>query len=65
MQNSALGCVLALAHFGDPLVALPCALSATTHSLVGSALAALWQRQDRADAARRRVAPQPPAPTTG
>jgi BASS family bile acid:Na+ symporter len=39
MQNSALGAVLATLHFADPLTAVPCAISATTHSLLGSAFA--------------------------
>ena len=52
MQNSALGVVLATAHFADPLVAVPCAISATVHSCVGSLVAGAWrladQRQERA-----------------
>ena len=32
MQNSALGVVLARAHFADPLVSVPAAISATLHS---------------------------------
>jgi BASS family bile acid:Na+ symporter len=44
MQNSGLGAVLARLHFADPLTALPAAISATVHSLVGSALAAWWRR---------------------
>ena len=43
MQNSALGVVLATAHFADPLVAVPCAISATVHSCIGSALAGSWR----------------------
>ena len=39
MQNSALGVVLATKNFADPLTALPCAISATCHSLNGSAFA--------------------------
>jgi bile acid:Na+ symporter, BASS family len=39
MQNSALGVVLATRNFADPLTALPCAISATCHSLIGSAFA--------------------------
>jgi len=43
MQNSALACVLAR-HFPNPLMtALPGAISATTHSVIGSALAAFWR----------------------
>ena len=46
MQNSALGCVLALAHFADPTTAVPAAISATAHSVIGSALAGAWRTQD-------------------
>jgi len=46
MQNSALGVVLASAHFADPLVAVPCAISATAHSVIGSMLAAFWRHLD-------------------
>ena len=43
MQNSALGVVLATAHFADPMVAVPCAVSATVHSCVGSGIAGWWR----------------------
>lgn len=44
MQNSGLGAALAKAHFAAlPLAALPCALSATFHSLIGSLLAGYWR----------------------
>ncbi len=44
MQNSTLGAVLASVHFAaDPLVAVPCAISACTHSVLGSLLAAYWR----------------------
>ena len=46
MQNSALGCVLALAHFSDPTTAVPAAISATAHSVIGSALAGAWRARD-------------------
>mmetsp|Transcript_18399 Transcript_18399/g.55394 ORF Transcript_18399/g.55394 Transcript_18399/m.55394 type:complete len:425 (+) Transcript_18399:278-1552(+) len=46
MQNSALGAFLALAHFPDPLTAVPCAISACTHSLMGSAIAGVWRWRD-------------------
>jgi BASS family bile acid:Na+ symporter len=52
MQNSGLGVVLARQNFGDPLVAIPSAISSLFHSLIGSLLAAAWRRQgDRARAA--------------
>lgn len=44
MQNSGLGVVLAQQNFANPLVALPCALSALFHSLIGSFAAAVWRR---------------------
>jgi BASS family bile acid:Na+ symporter len=44
MQNSGLGVVLARQHFASPLVAIPCAISSLTHSVLGSMLAAWWRR---------------------
>jgi BASS family bile acid:Na+ symporter len=44
MQNSGLGAALAKAHFTSmPLIALPCAISATFHSVIGSILAGIWR----------------------
>ncbi len=44
MQNSGLGVVLAQRHFPtEPLTAVPCAISAVTHSVLGSLLAGLWR----------------------
>jgi BASS family bile acid:Na+ symporter len=44
MQNSGLGAALARQHFTAlPLAALPCAISATFHSIIGSLLAGLWR----------------------
>jgi BASS family bile acid:Na+ symporter len=48
MQNSGLGTVLAKQHFTNPetmicLPAVPCAISATVHSVIGSMLAAWWR----------------------
>lgn len=54
MQNSALGCVLALAHFADPATAVPAAVSATVHSVLGSALAGVWRLRDARAAASTR-----------
>ena len=45
MQNSGLGVVLAQQNFVSPLVAIPCAISAVFHSLIGSLLAAYWRRR--------------------
>lgn len=46
MQNSGLGAELARKHFpAGSGVDLPSAISALTHCLIGSALAALWQRK--------------------
>ncbi|CAB1113112.1 unnamed protein product [Ectocarpus sp. CCAP 1310/34] len=47
MQNSALAVVLAQRGLADPLSAIPGAVSATCHSLIGSALAAYWRTGDR------------------
>jgi BASS family bile acid:Na+ symporter len=44
MQNSGLGAVLAQTHFANPLTAIPSAISAITHCILGSALAAFWSR---------------------
>jgi BASS family bile acid:Na+ symporter len=44
MQNSGLGAALAKEHFAQmPLAALPCAISATFHSVIGSLLAGVWR----------------------
>ena len=43
MQNSGLGVVLGQQNFASPLVAIPSAISAVLHSLVGSVAAALWR----------------------
>jgi BASS family bile acid:Na+ symporter len=43
MQNSGLGVVLARQNFADPLTALPCAVSAIFHSVIGSVLAGVWR----------------------
>ncbi|MCS7305166.1 MAG: bile acid:sodium symporter family protein [Thermoguttaceae bacterium] len=44
MQNSGLGASLAKKHFPEmPSAALPCAISATCHSVIGSLLAGLWR----------------------
>ncbi len=46
MQNSGLGVVLARANFAaNPLVAIPAAISAIFHCVIGSALAAWWARR--------------------
>ncbi|CAF2065580.1 probable sodium/metabolite cotransporter BASS1, chloroplastic [Brassica napus] len=44
MQNSVLGLVLAAEHFGNPLTAVPCAVSSVCHSIIGSVLAGVWRR---------------------
>jgi BASS family bile acid:Na+ symporter len=44
MQNSGLGVVLAKKHFpGEPLTAVPCAISSVFHSVIGSVLAGIWR----------------------
>ena len=45
MQNSGLATVLARSHFTDPLTAMPCAISAVVHSVLGSLLAAIWRNR--------------------
>ena len=45
MQNSALGAMLATQHFG-PMAAVPCAISACLHSLLGSILAWYFSSKD-------------------
>lgn len=53
MQNSGLGAVLAQAHFANPLTVIPSAISAITHCIIGSVLAAWWARRPSPDAAVR------------
>jgi BASS family bile acid:Na+ symporter len=49
MQNSGLGASLAKQHFAQmPLAPLPCAISATCHSVFGSILAGLWRLRPHA-----------------
>lgn len=48
LQNAGLGAALAQAHFASPLTAVPCAISATLSSILGSILAAFWRRSDSA-----------------
>ena len=44
MQNSGLAAVLAAKHFvANPLATVPCAISATMHSVIGSILAGIWR----------------------
>lgn len=43
MQNSGLAVVLAGKHFANPLTAVPGAISAVTHSIIGSGLAYVWR----------------------
>lgn len=45
MQNSSLAVSLANAQFANPLTAVPGAISATMHSLLGSLLAGYWRIQ--------------------
>lgn len=47
MQNSALAVVLARSAFSDPLTALPGAVSATTHCIISSGLAAFWRLKNK------------------
>lgn len=44
MQNSGLGTALAIKHFAAlPLAAVPCAVSAVTHCILGSIAAGVWR----------------------
>ncbi|KAG4386152.1 hypothetical protein GLYMA_12G234600v4 [Glycine max] len=43
MKNSVLGIVLATKHFGDPLTAVPGAVSIVFQSIIGSILAGIWR----------------------
>lgn len=52
MQNSGLGVVLAQKHFADPLTAVPCAISATFHSIIGSFLAGIWRLRPARESSR-------------
>jgi BASS family bile acid:Na+ symporter len=62
MQNSGLGVVLARRHFpAEPLTAVPCAISAVTHSVLGSLLAAAWRVVPAADASASSTASSPSA----
>lgn len=45
MQNSGLGAVLAQSNFVNPLTAIPSAISAIFHCILGSVLAAYWSRR--------------------
>ncbi|RLN18187.1 putative sodium/metabolite cotransporter BASS1, chloroplastic [Panicum miliaceum] len=49
MQNSVLGVVLATKHFGNPLTAVPCAVSSICHSVYGSILAGIWRSMPPTD----------------
>lgn len=65
LQNSALGAVLATLHFADPLTAVPCAISATTHSLLGSLFAGFWRMRDPGGAEPGGAAPADGHPGAG
>ncbi|MCD6339244.1 MAG: bile acid:sodium symporter family protein [Verrucomicrobia bacterium] len=75
MQNSGLGTVLAKTHFANPLTgvclpAVPCAISATFHSIIGSFLAGFWRLRpvplsEPTPGSLDRAAPQEPASEPG
>ncbi|PAN46431.1 hypothetical protein PAHAL_9G185400 [Panicum hallii] len=48
-QNSVLGVVLATKHFGNPLTAVPCAVSSICHSVYGSIVAGIWRSMPPTD----------------
>ncbi|KAJ7571132.1 hypothetical protein O6H91_01G150400 [Diphasiastrum complanatum] len=52
MQNSVLGVVLAGQHFGNPLTAVPCAISSVCHSVFGSILAGIWRMSSKLEVPR-------------
>ena len=57
MQNSGLGATLAKEHFAQmPLTPLPCAISATFHSVIGSILAGIWRLRSPSHGFRLRAA---------
>ncbi|RVW82008.1 putative sodium/metabolite cotransporter BASS1, chloroplastic [Vitis vinifera] len=43
VKNSVLGVVLASQHLGNPLTAVPCAISSVCSSIFGSVLAGIWR----------------------
>lgn len=53
MQNSGLAVVLARSGFSSPLTALPGAISAVVHCIIGSALAGLWRQHRSAQPSAR------------
>src|SRR5690606_21995498 len=61
MQNSGLGVVLANRHFANPatgvaLAAVPCAISAVMHSVIGSLCAGWWRWRDERSGVRPTLA---------
>ncbi|XAR68200.1 hypothetical protein NMG60_11003250 [Bertholletia excelsa] len=44
MENSVLGVVIARQHYGNPLTAVPCAVSSICHSIFGSVSAGNWRQ---------------------
>lgn len=56
--------VLASLHFADPLVAAPCALSACTHSVMGSMLAGFWRNRPLAEEEGGQGSPLAPKPAS-
>lgn len=64
MQNSGLGVVLARSHFPDPLTAVPGAISAVCHSVLGSLLAGFWRLTSSDDEASPTAAPIKPKAET-
>lgn len=58
MQNSGLAVVLAGKHFANPLTAVPGAISAVTHSILGSILAYIWRTQSVEPSVKGHETPQ-------
>ncbi|MGB0580091.1 MAG: bile acid:sodium symporter family protein [Limisphaerales bacterium] len=69
MQNSGLGTVLAQKHFpgasGVSMAAVPCAISATTHCVIGSILAAIWRTRLPKEIDKTPPADEPDLPAEG
>jgi len=60
IQSSALAVVLATRHFPNPVLsALPCAISATVQSMLGSAVAIYWNRMPLTDEPQKKAAGRP------
>lgn len=55
MQNSTMAVSLANLHFGNPVTAVPGAISAVMHSVLGSVIAGTWRLMDKMKGSSGRV----------